>query len=192
MQVRLTMVGSNPLLMHNAQLSDPLADITKKLKKVSSKRIKTEADHDEMARYEFEGGLYFDKEVGPYIPGANIHACLIKAAKMTRQGPAVERGVVVPNEFNILGYIGPRTIDELWEDKNFVSRLSVGVTTSRVMRTRPEFRQWSLEAEIIVDDGQLDLEQFSAIAKKAGEMIGLGDYRPRFGRFTSEVVQIGI
>jgi len=93
MQVRLTIIGTMSLLMHNAQLSDPLATITKQLKKVSGKRIKTEADHEEMARIEFEGGLYFDDESGPYIPSANIHACLLKAARMTRQGPAVERGV---------------------------------------------------------------------------------------------------
>lgn len=190
MQVRLTIVGTMPLLMHNAQLSDPLATITKQLKKVSGKRIKTEADHEEMARIEFEGGLYWDEEFGPYVPGANIHACLLKAAKMTRQGPAIERGVVVINEVHPLAYNGPRTVDELWKDKNYVSRLSVGVTTSRVMRTRPQFRQWALESDLIVDDGQLDLDQITSIADKAGQMIGLGDYRPRFGRFDVEVTQI--
>jgi len=190
MQVRLTIIGTMSLLMHNAQLSDPLATITKQLKKVSGKRIKTEADHEEMARIEFEGGLYFDDESGPYIPSANIHACLLKAARMTRQGPAVERGIIVLNEVHPLAYNGPRTIQGLYDDKNFVSRLSVGVTTSRVMRTRPMFRQWALESELIVDDGQLDLDQITSIADKAGQMIGLGDYRPRFGRFNVEVTEI--
>lgn len=190
MQVRLTIIGTTSLLMHNAQLSDPLATITKQLKKVSGKRIKTEADHEEMARIEFEGGLYFDEETGPYIPGANIHACLLKAARMTRQGPAVERGVVVVSEVHPLAYNGSRTVEGLWKDKNFVSRLSVGVTTSRVMRTRPKFPQWALEADLIVDDGQLDLDQITSIAEKAGQMIGLGDYRPRFGRFDVEVTQL--
>lgn len=190
MQVRLTIVGSMPLLMHNAQLSDPLATITKELKKVSAKRLKTEADHEEMARIEFEGGLYMDEEFGPYIPSANIHACLIKAAKMTRQGPAVERGVVVANEVHPLAYSGPRTAKELYADKNYVSRLSVGVTTSRVMRTRPFFRNWALEVDLIVDEGQLALDQVAAIAEKAGQMIGLGDYRPRYGRFEVQVTQL--
>lgn len=190
MKVRLTIVGTTALLMHNARLSDPLDSVTRELKKISSKRTKTEDDQFEMARIEFEGGMYFDEELGPYIPGANVHRCLVEGAKLNKLGRHIERGVVVTEEILPLGYHGPRTLKELWEDKNFVSRLSVGVTTSRVMRTRPRFPQWALEADLFVDTGQLDLEQISSVAEKAGQMIGLGDYRPRFGRFDVEVSKI--
>lgn len=189
MKVRLTIVGTTSLLMHNARLSDPLDPFTRELKKVSSKTKKTEDDHFEMARIEFEGGMYFDDEMGPYIPGANVHRCLVEGAKLNRFGKSVERGVIVVDEVHPLGYEGPRTVKELWEDKNFVSRMSVGVTTSRVMRTRPVFRHWALVANLIVDTGQLDLEQISNIADKSGQMIGLGDHRPRFGRFEVQVVK---
>lgn len=190
MMIRLTLDSLTPLLMHNARLSDPLDVITKQLRGVSSKRTKTEDDQAEMARIEFEGGMYFDEIAGPYVPGVNVHRCLVEGAKLNKLGRHVERGVIVQNDVCALAYDGPRTIEELWEDKNFVSRLSVGVTTSRVMRTRPQFRKWALEVDLLVDTGQLDLNQFTEIAEKAGSYIGIGDYRPRFGRFSVSVEQI--
>jgi hypothetical protein len=190
MEIRMTLTGTASLLMHNAQLSDPLNSYTKSLKEVSSKRTKTEDDHWEMARIEFLGGLYHDDELGPYIPGANLHRCLNEGAKLNKLGRHVERGVVVLSERLPLAYIGPRDMDGLWADENFRSRLSVGVTTSRVMRTRPMFRNWMLEADLMVDTQQLDFDQICGIAEKAGAMIGLGDYRPHHGRFTVEVTQI--
>lgn len=190
MQVRLTAVGTAPLLMHNAQLSDPLATVTKELKKVSSKRTKTEEDQEMMARIEFEGGLYIDNELGPYIPAANLHRCLVEGAKLNKLGRHVERGVIVEGMELPLAYVGPRTTEGLWTDKSFVARHSVGVTTSRVMRTRPKFSKWALEATLEVDGGQLDLAQISDIAIKAGLMVGLGDYRPSHGRFAAEVREL--
>jgi hypothetical protein len=190
MKVRMNITGSTALLMHNARLSDPLDPITKRLKEVSSKRTKTDDDQERMARIEFEGGLYFDEAAGPYIPGINIHRCLVEAAKLNKLGRHVERGVIALDEVCPVGYHGPRAIDEMWADKNFVSRLSVGVTTSRVMRTRPMFRTWVTEADFLVDNGQIDLPTFTEIAEKAGVMIGLGDYRPRFGRFEAVVEKI--
>lgn len=190
MKVRITMTGTTDLLMHNARLSDPLDAWTKQLKEVSSKRTKTEDDHAEMARIEFMGGLYYDEDLGPYIPGVNIHRCLVEAGKLNKLGRHVERGIIMQEEMCPLGYVGPRTPEEMWADKNFMSRLSVGVTTSRVMRTRPKFRTWALETEFMVDTGQLDLNQVREIADKAGSMIGIGDYRPRFGRFIATTQKI--
>lgn len=191
MEIRFQIVGTTSLLMHNAQLSDPLNPITRQLKDVSSKRTKTMDDHEEMARIEFMGGLYCDDEIGPFIPGVNLHRCLVEGAKLNKLGRHVERGVIVKDEMLPLGYKGPRNPDDLWKDANFVSRLSVGVTTSRVMRTRPMFRTWALEADLVVDQGQLDLNQITEIAEKAGLMIGLGDYRPRYGRFDVTVQNLG-
>jgi hypothetical protein len=42
---------------------------------------------------------------------------------------------------------------------------------------------WQLDVPIALETTILDREQFALIAHRAGLMIGLGDYRPRFGRF---------
>jgi hypothetical protein len=190
MKVRITINGTAPLLMHNIRLADPLDPIAKAMKQVSGKRKKTDDDLEQLARLEFQGGFYFSEELGPYMPGANVEKCLVEGGRITKQGKQVERGLFVTDMEVPLLYKGPRDIEELWKDKNFVSSMAVKVGTARVMRCRPIFREWALEAEATVDPGQLDLANIQAIGTDAGQMVGLGDYRPRYGRFTVKIEEI--
>ena len=187
MHFRVTLNGTLPLLMHNAQLSDPLNHHTRAMKAVSGKRTKTDSDHEDMARLEFLGGLYYLPDVGPFLPGDNIQRCLVDAAKLTRAGRQVTRGVFISTDINPLAYKGPRGLDGLWADENFRHRKSVKVGMSRVMRTRPMFQQWSVDAEGELDESELNLEELRQITEAAGTRIGIGDWRPRFGRFTASV-----
>jgi hypothetical protein len=179
----LEIEGIAPLLMHSARLADPLDDATKALAKVTSKRKKTDDDHAEVGRLEHLGSLYIADQLGPYIPGANVEACLFKGATRTKQGTFLKSALLIPEEVNPLIYAGPRDAAGLWQNKSFVHRSSVKVGTSRVIRTRPVFANWQLVVE-----GELDLEvvdqgSFATIAENAGRLVGLGDWRPRFGRF---------
>lgn len=183
----LTIEGTAPLLVHNSRLSDPLDPATKALKKVSSKRTKTDEDHAEVSHTEFLGGLYLDPDVGPYLPGENIAATLFEGAKLNKLGVKVKRGVLIETDVNPIAYTGPRDAESLWTNGAFVHRASVKVGTSRVIRTRPIFRDWRVQADGVLDDTQLDLDQLAQIADNAGAFIGLGDWRPRFGRFVAKV-----
>lgn len=187
---RMSCVGTHPLLMHNARLSNPLDTIAKEMKKVTSKRVKTDEDHEELARLEHSGSLYLDSEVGPYIPGQNFERCLVDAARITKSGKKIERGVFVETNVNPLSYDGPRDLDGLWKDENFRHAASVKIGTSRVTRTRPQFRQWLAEAEGTYDPAIINLAELQEIATTAGLMIGLGDWRPRFGRFAATVDKV--
>lgn len=186
-KITITINGTSPLLMHSARLSNPLDPIAKAMKRVSSKRVKTDDDYLEMARLEHMGGLYFDDEIGPYVPADNIWRCLQDAAKKRKLGQQIKSGLIVTTDVNPLAYDGPRTIDGLWEDENFRHQASVKVQTSRVIRTRPIFQQWATEAEVIYDPTQLDHTQIEEVAELAGTLIGLGDWRPKFGRFESSI-----
>jgi len=187
---RMTLTGTEPLVMHSARLADPLDAATKALKAVSSKRVKTDDDREEMARLEFIGGLYLDADLGPYVPGENLERCLVDAAKITKSGRKVQQGVFVKTNVNPLAYGGPRDADGLWADANFRLVKSVKVQANRVMRTRPMFRQWRLDAEGVLDTAVLSIDDLRSIAETAGTRIGLGDYRPRYGRFTVEVEEL--
>lgn len=190
-QFRLTCTGTTPLLMHNARLSNPLDDVAKKMKRITAKRTKTEEDYEELARFEHMGGLYFDPDVGPYVPGQNFERCLVDAARITKSGKKIERGVFVETDVNPVSYDGPRDIDGLWKDANFRHAASVKVGMQRVTRTRPYFREWVVAADGMFDAAVINLEELQEIADTAGRMIGLGDWRPRFGRFTAELEKIG-
>jgi hypothetical protein len=190
MQFRITLTGTAELLMHNARLSNPLDPAAKAMKTVTSKRKKTDDDHEELARLEHFGSLYYDPEIGPYIPGQNVERALVDAGKVTKSGIKVTRGVFISTNINPLAYAGPRDPDGLWEDENFRHIASVKVQQSRVMRCRPMFRTWRTAAEGTLDTAVLSLEELRSIADTAGAMIGIGDYRPRYGRFTAEVEKL--
>jgi hypothetical protein len=190
MEFTITIEGTAPLIMHSARLSNPLDPAAKALKAVTAKRVKTDEDHERIAQLEHVASLYLDPAIGPYVPGENIARCLIDGARITRAGKKVERGVFVSSDVNPLSYSGPRDSDGLWADENFRLAASVKVGTQRVMRTRPIFRQWRTQAEGILDPAELSLEEFRQIVTRAGQVVGLGDWRPRYGRFTATVEKV--
>jgi hypothetical protein len=191
MDFRITLEGTGPLLMHNARLSNPLDQAAKAIKKVSGKRNKTEDDHAEMAHLEFIGSLYIDPDAGPYIPSDNIWRCLYDGAKKSKRGPKVKEGVLITTEVNPLGGYGRvRTAEGLWADENFRHFASAKIGQVRVTRCRPIFRAWRVAADGVLDSNVIDFAELEQIAETAGSLIGLGDWRPKFGRFTATVEKI--
>lgn len=187
MNFRISMTGTQPLLMHNAQLSDPLNRYAKALAEITSKRKKTDEDHREMARREWAGGVYFEPVGYIHIPGANIERMLLDAARLSRDGKSVERGLFVTDQHCRVEFDGPQELTKLIDDENYRFRASIKVGQQRVMRTRPMFRQWSLVAEGVFDEEQITPDRLPLFAERGGRLVGLGDWRPRYGRFTAEV-----
>lgn len=187
MEFTITITGTATLLMHNSRLANPLDPATKALKAVTSKRGKTDDNHEEIARLEHAGSLYFDRDIGPYLPADNIWRALYDAAKKSKRGVRVKEGVFITTDVNPIAYEGPRTIDGLWADENFRHLASAKVGMQRVMRCRPQFRAWKCRASGVLDTAQLDIAELHDIADTAGSLIGLGDWRPRYGRFTASI-----
>ena len=187
----LTLEGNNAngLLVHNSRLSNPLDPAAKELKKLTGKRNKTDEDYLNLARVEFAGGLYIDDVAGPYIPDQNIHRMLLDAGKLNKLGMKVTRGLFVESPINPIGYKGPRDEQGLW-DAGFYNQSSVKNGTNRVMRTRPWFREWAVQADIAIDPSILDIREVETIAANAGRFVGLGDWRPRFGRFNATISDV--
>lgn len=186
MDFTLTLRGILPLMCHNSRLADPLDEITRAISAISRKKTKTDQDHEEMARLEHVGGLYWDPDLGPTMPAPNIERCLVDAAKKQKLGTTMKSALLITEQAAPILYDGPRTADGLWADKTFRDRSSVKVGMSRVMRTRPLFPNWALEVNGYLDE-QIEKHQFDQIIATAGKIIGLGEYRPRFGRFEAEV-----
>lgn len=175
--------GGTPLVCHNERLADPLDPISKEIAKISGLRKKTEANHLEIARLEFAGGLYHDEDLGPYIPTWNIIRSIQEAGKQQKLGAAVLRALVPGAEKAAIQYDGPRDIGAMWEDGRFVLRKGVGISGRRVMRTRPVFVDWVVEADLELDIAVLNPDKIDQLALAAGKYEGLGDNRPQYGRF---------
>lgn len=188
MDFTITLRGNAPLLMHNDQLCDPRNPLAKEIKIINDKKKnKTDEDHLEVGRLEHFASLYLDPKFGPYIPGENIQRSLVKAGTITREGTKISRGVFISSDINPLGYKGPRDAAGLWKDTNFQLWAAVKLPGSRVMRCRPIFQGWTVQATGMLDTEILDPDSLIRIAQSAGAMIGIGDWRPRYGRFTAEV-----
>ena len=87
--------------------------------KISGKRIKTDADLEELARLEFQGSLYFGKE-GPFLPAQVIEASIIDGAKKSKDGLKAKAGMFV-EKGAILEYDGP--LDRDWETRTFFTKI---------------------------------------------------------------------
>lgn len=177
-------ISEAPLIMHNGQTRDPLNHMSKALKKVSSKRNKTDADYEEMARIEFYASLYL-LNGEPCMPGENWERLLLDAGRKLKLGKQVQAGIYCPGAFPI-EYNGPKTADELWADDRFRFTKAVRVKSAAVMRTRVRFDVWSMTVTVKYDPEILDLTQLTQIMHIGGDVIGCGEWRPKFGRFRVE------
>jgi hypothetical protein len=178
--------GGSPLVMHNERLADPLDEVVRSIAAISKKRSKTEADHMEIARLEFGGGLYTNGN-GPCLPAWNILRCLQDGAKRHKRGQDVLRGVYPIIDHADVVYDGPRDTDEMWKDGSFALRKTVGIQRSRTMRTRPIFTDWSAELYVEVDATVFDIDTLQVCWTDAGKYAGIGEMRPVYGRFVGEI-----
>jgi hypothetical protein len=177
----LEIVGTAPLVMHNGQTADPLGKYAKMLKEISAKRNKTEADYEEMARIEFVAGLYMDSN-GPVIPARLLEAVIIAGARKSKLGKQVQAGLIVEKHAPLI-YEGPRTAKELLENDTFRLAEMVRVGQAKVMRTRPIFKNWSAVIELSYLEDIINPAALTGAVRAAGLLVGLGDWRPRYGRF---------
>ena len=180
----LTIVGTAPLVMHNGQTANPLNRYAKMLKAVSAKRKKTEADYEEMARIEFMSGLYVGKN-GPVIPARLLEAVVVEGARKSKSGKQVQAGVIAEKHAMLI-YDGPRTAKALFENERFRLAVPVRVGQHRVVRTRPIFDRWSAVIELSYLEDIVNPADLIIAVRAAGMLVGLGDWRPRYGRFALE------
>jgi hypothetical protein len=182
--IKLRITGTSPLLMRNDRFSNPFDPMTKAHKEFTGKRKKTDEDHEAIAYSEWRGAMYFDEKIGPFVPGLMVEASLREGAKLQKLGKAVQRGVLVSEDKIKLEHDGPRTLDKLSSDVRFIDMRSVKVQQARLQRTRPKFDDWSLEFTLMFNPDVLDKRSVLKAMEDAGAMCGIGDFRPRFGRFS--------
>lgn len=183
--LRFQITSEAPLLLHNGQMADPLNKFSKQLKEISGKRGKTDADHEAMARIEWFASLYTEK--GKIVlPSEVIEAAFNTGARKMKLGKQSQSTIFCTGNAPLSFDGDNMTIDELFErDAN---RMTVGVRVgqAKVMRTRFRVDEWSCSPEIQFDDKILNPSQVVDIVKATGELIGLCDWRPKFGRFSSK------
>jgi hypothetical protein len=166
------------LLVHNQQLADPQNEYAKALKEITGKKKKNDDDAEEISRREFQGGLYFDEKLGPYVPDSWIYRMIVEGARKSKMGKEVGPFLEIA-EFRIpIVYDGPRTREGLWKDKRFIDRRSVVISGRRVMRTRPRFDNCRLDFTVRIYEGGPGSDVILQALDHASVSIGIGSGRP--------------
>lgn len=186
LSIRIT--GTSPLLMQAETLANPLHPLTKAHKEVSGKRKKSDDDHLWLMESEWRASMYHDDEIGPYLPALNLEGCIAEAGKIRRLGKMIKQAVQVVTDKAKLEYDGPRKKDAMWKQDRFRDVRGVSVMGKKIMRCRPIFLNWAAEFDIEYMEDVIDRAELVQVAEEAGRRIGVGTYRPRFGRFDVEVL----
>jgi len=173
--------GIAPLLLQNPQGVNPTHPLVREIKAITSKpaKRKTDEDYVRVMDLEFLLHIYYDDELGPYVPAEMVEAALRDAAKVRRLGKVVQaRVMVLPDKIPIL-YDGPRSLDELVRRPEFRDVRPVVLQKSRsTLRCRPRFNRWELKFEIHYLTDQINREDIIAVLPN----LCLGSFRPRYGR----------
>ena len=177
----VTIKGTGDLLTHNGQLADPSNPIARKMKDVSGKRKKTDADFIELADLEFLGGLYVSRGKIT-IPPAVIESMLVEGARSFKEGKIALAGAFVEQDVDFT-FDGPTDVDERRADADCRLVVGVKIGQNRVMRCRPIFRNWSLTFNVSTLQESISDDMLERWVTAAGRTKGIGDWRPRYGRF---------
>lgn len=68
--------------------------------------------------------------------------------------------------------------------QGFLFRTPVNVNGSKVMRTRPRFNNWHVTIKVVFIPSLLNRSEVREFFEIAGFREGLGNWRPKFGKFS--------
>jgi hypothetical protein len=164
-QVRVKIKSIAPLLMHRFPFENENEETAKKRGEV----------YDPVA--DSEKALY-KNDKGCYAPSTWIEACLRDTAKDFKKGKSTYKATVLASVF-----VDPEQIPLNKQTYDEIDRRPVVIQRNRIVRARPRFNSWELEFTINFDDKILDKKVLKQILEEAGKTKGIGDYRPKYGRF---------
>ena len=183
--VECTIKGTAPLLQNRFPMPT-LASLSK-----GGKRVTGAIDYSE----EWQEKFYRTKEGLIFQPSEHFEGALVKSA-VNWKIPG-KRGKTYKDLFRAAVFVTPERImhegftvpeigqiDEDPEQPLYIDMRPVVVQRARVTRLRPAFRPgWRLNFNIEVTDDQISEELLLDILTMAGKTVGVGDFRPKFGRF---------
>ena len=180
--VEVKIRGIAPLLQHRYPMPTP-ESISK-----GGKATTGSPDYTD----EWRQSLYVTVDGEVYQPSSHIERAMAKTA-VNFKIPG-KRGKTYRDLFTATVFVTPDQIlhgvknpEELDYDPTarlYIDQRPVVVSRARVVRARPAFSiGWTLAFTIEVMDGEISAELVHDVLSLAGKQAGIGDHRPKFGRF---------
>ena len=198
-EYRFTFTGITPLLMHADNIE--WADFMDEWKNDPKNKKGSKAGDDRSPAWRWLGSLYHDDNV-VCIPADNIMRCVMEAGAAFpvpggKNGKTfksqTQSGLIIQEPFLALGptpipmkkVMALREVEDFKEHMNAVRELGFSLFTKRAkigsskhIRVRPRFDQWTVTGHILVTDPQITKDILAGILSYAGRYKGLGDWRP--------------
>jgi len=166
-QISVEITGIAPLLQNRFPIEEHGHNISK-----ATKKVYVPEEEAKKCLYQRDGKVF--------QPAEHIYQSMVRAAvdfkfsgKKTFKDVVTSSIAIEPEEI-------PMISDKPYE----IDARPVVIQRARVLKWRPKFNQWKLRFTItILDDTNISPANVKEILEKAGATKGIGDYRPRFGRF---------
>ena len=181
--VSVRVKGVAPLIQHRFPIPD-FSTLSKGGKKSTGAKDYTT---------EWKDYFYADSDGQIYQPSSHFEGALVKAAvnfKVTgKRGKSYKdlfsaNTVVDPDRIPHVGFTVPEELDADADKPLHLDVRPVIVQRARVVRIRPRFKAgWELAFEIQCGDDEIQPDLLQDVLTLAGRTVGIGDYRPKFGRF---------
>lgn len=125
---------------------------------------------------------YVDQELGCYIPAEQIRASLVKAAVNFIHTKSTKKSY--KDFINATVEIEPGKIRLGKGDCDYIHREYVKRKLKPALLSRPAFRKgWEVGFNLLVSEDEISQDCLKEILEHAGKFVGIGDWRPHFGRF---------
>lgn len=144
----------------------------------TSRKRSGEADYSKEA----EKAVYCDEEINCYIPSKHIRASLVKSAVNFKIKGRMRK--TYKDMVNATVEVEPDKIPLGKETFDYTHQEFVKIKKDQILRSRPAFRKgWEAEFRLLILDEQMPKSVLKEILEYAGKFVGIGDWRPHFGRF---------
>lgn len=175
---RVVIRGMAPLLFHRWSVDG----VEAKSRAAKGSKAKKEDDLESYV-YRLESGNLA-------IPGEYLRMSIVNAARF-RQDPRSPRKSALD-----LAKAGIITLDELCDlgvrEWDYVDRRRVMIQRNGITRHRPAMKLgWQFESHLMVNLPEyISQELLMGLLSDAGRLIGVGDFRPTFGRFSVTAFEV--
>lgn len=180
--VNVRIIGIAPLMQHRYPIPPDV------LNPKGATRVTGSRDFSQ----EWKEYFYATSEGEIYQPATHIESAMISAAKQFKitgkrgktYGDIFKANVFVSPDQILHNVCVPETLDADADKVLYLDIRPVVVQHARIVRLRPTFKAgWTLDFEIQVIDDQIAQDLLMDVLALSGKTSGLGDNRPRFGRY---------
>lgn len=171
--VQVEIVGACPIIFHRWSCEDVAS-------KAAAKKGSKEKKSDNV-----ESFIYRDEDGHIGLPGEYLRMSLCYAAKFKQDPRSPRKSAFDLCKAGIISLTEIAKINGGTKNWDFIDQRRVVIQRNSITRMRPAFlKGWSAEIDLMINIPEyLDYNFVSELLSSAGRLIGVGDFRPSFGRF---------